>query len=978
MPRKKRCRPRDSGDDAGSVSRKRRHTESQGEIVPIPDSEHEEEEFKPSARESRLRGRESKAQTKELTDDEMLTLALKRSAEEATTAELRHKEEEEAVKKAIEESLHANETQIISNNSESPLLSGQDSPPVPASPVFPARDKPSLQNSSKIGPDGSDCYDAVIDMDEENQHPQRQTLDVCQWRSDGSSKPLPALEKGKYSEAESSSQEIQGPSRCQWQRGKGSGDIGNGSPRHGPVLCIERLSQELVDDCQASGFVLCSQELPVHLTPSGRSASSPPASPTLSESPVFARMDLGSMEKGVAGKGTYSPAKQAIVTDATQSGDPGNSQDFPESQGLDADSSDSSQSLLCPRRTWALSRKHVPKKRATGGRGCRGQASQGNVSQSQSEEEPCKTEGGTVCSAERLFLTTSSGTDDPTNQTGRAWSEEEEDKGPRKRNHMPGDADILSLGRARDADQAASPVFPREVPYHKMCVSGPTSSLGTPRCLMGSPWRKETQEGSKIRRRFTFGNGNVTKSPSRTEDSVVHVPTEEQGGPKEPPVVRAVHYYWGVPFCPRGQNPDDYTQVILSQLEVYEKSLKEARRTLLRKAEWGDPLLPASPERRLRRRGRPKRSRALRLLDEEEEEEEEVVAAEQEEEDDTEEATLVEEGEENGSAGSPKGSKATEETQERNKKRLAAQQQKIPVLCTSEEIPERQKSLRRRGHGESRLAKGGVPHSQGREDEETQLCPESQLSEEPLAELKWESSADTEVHSRDSECEVMVLDQEGSAVAQVEEVEDMETEGGSDSQARGEGVQCPICMHCFPPARIEMHAAYCDGTPEDRSPEEPLSQGQLLHLGAARKKRSRNDVAGENQPSSSFNGRSQLREQCYLCQKTFRLKDYKRHVDNCIQQRPKQEGSRNLLVALDQTEQNVDCEAGSSDSRKKSHSSARPRDDDELGYPVDPGFLVSSSPIRSFTPISEATDCLVDFKRQYSHGSGQRGRRKKF
>nr|XP_023700847.1 BRCA1-A complex subunit RAP80 isoform X2 [Paramormyrops kingsleyae] len=965
MPRKKRCRPRDSGDDAGSVSRKRRHTESQGEIVSVPDSEHEEEVFKPSARETRLRGRECKSQTKGLTEDEMLNLALKLSAEEATTAELRQKREEEkeekAIKRAIEKSLHANETQIISNNSESLFLMSQDSPPVPASPVFPARDKPSLQ-SSKIGPDDSDCNDAVIDMDEEKQCPQPQTLDVCQSKSDGSSKYLPALEKGKYSEAESNSQEFQGPSRCQWQRGKSSGDIGKGSPCHGPVLCIERLSQELVDDCQASGFVLCSQELPVHLTPSGRSESSLPVSPTLPESPVFARVDLGGMEKAVPGRGTWSATKQATATDATQSGDRGNPQDFPESQGLDLDSSDSSQSLLSPRRTLAKSRKHVPKKRATRGRSFRGQASQGNVSQSQSEEEPCK-KGG-------FFLTTSSGTDDPTNQTGRAWSEEEEDEDPRKKNHMPGDADILGLGRAGDADQAASPVFPREGSHHKMCTLGPTSSLGTPRCLMGSPWRKETQEGSKIRRRFTFGNRNVTKSPSRTEDSVVHIPIEEQGAPKEPPVVRAVHYYWGVPFCPRGQNPDDYTQVILSQLEVYEKSLKQARRTLLRKAEWGDPLLPASPERRLRRRCRPKRSRALRLLDDEEEQEEEVVVAEQEEEEDT-EATLVEEGEENGSAGSPKGSKAREERQEQNKERLAAQQQKTPVLCAPEEIPERQKSLRRRGHGESRSAKGGVPHSQSQEDEETQLCPESQLSEEPLAELKRESSADTEVHSRDSECEVMVLDQEGSAIA---EVEDMETEGGSDSQARGEGVQCPICMHCFPPARIEMHAAYCDGTAEDQDqpPEEPLSQV------AGRKRRNRNDVAGEDQPSSSFNGRSQLREKCYLCHGMIRMKDYHKHVENCIQQRSKHEGSKNLLVALDQTEQNMDCEAGSSDSRKKSYSSARPRDDDELGYPSDPGFPVSASPIRSFTPISEATDCLVDFKRQYSRGSGQRGRRKTF
>lgn len=84
-----------------------------------------------------------------------------------------------------------------------------------------------------------------------------------------------------------------------------------------------------------------------------------------------------------------------------------------------------------------------------------------------------------------------------------------------------------------------------------------------------------------------------------------------------------VHYYWGVPFCPRGLDPDSYTrvkiykikgasviiqvhlftenfllalfcvsQVILAQMEVYEKSLKQAQRGLLRKAEWGEAILP--------------------------------------------------------------------------------------------------------------------------------------------------------------------------------------------------------------------------------------------------------------------------------------------------------------------------------------------------------------------------------------------------
>lgn len=33
-------------------------------------------------------------------------------------------------------------------------------------------------------------------------------------------------------------------------------------------------------------------------------------------------------------------------------------------------------------------------------------------------------------------------------------------------------------------------------------------------------------------------------------------------------------------------------QVILSHMEVYEKSLKQAQRCLLRKAEWGEAVLP--------------------------------------------------------------------------------------------------------------------------------------------------------------------------------------------------------------------------------------------------------------------------------------------------------------------------------------------------------------------------------------------------
>lgn len=61
--------------------------------------------------------------------------------------------------------------------------------------------------------------------------------------------------------------------------------------------------------------------------------------------------------------------------------------------------------------------------------------------------------------------------------------------------------------------------------------------------------------------------------------------------------VSMVHYHWGIPFCPNGEDPNAYTQVILCQLEVFEKSLKKSQRQFLRKTEYGEPIdLAASSE----------------------------------------------------------------------------------------------------------------------------------------------------------------------------------------------------------------------------------------------------------------------------------------------------------------------------------------------------------------------------------------------
>ncbi|KAJ8348436.1 hypothetical protein SKAU_G00270250 [Synaphobranchus kaupii] len=96
---------------------------------------------------------------------------------------------------------------------------------------------------------------------------------------------------------------------------------------------------------------------------------------------------------------------------------------------------------------------------------------------------------------------------------------------------------------------------------------------------------------------------------------------------------------------------------------------------------------------------------------------------------------------------------------------------------------------------------------------------------------------------------------------------------------------------------------------------------------------------------------------------------------------PVSQGAKSLLTALDRSEQK-DSEAGPSHSsfrkNERSRSSAHP-DADESGDGGGVAFAVSDSPIRAFTSISEATDCLVDFKRQYSAKPSQRaGRKRKF
>lgn len=125
----------------------------------------------------------------------------------------------------------------------------------------------------------------------------------------------------------------------------------------------------------------------------------------------------------------------------------------------------------------------------------------------------------------------------------------------------------------------------------------------------GSLWKSwAVEEGGSPRR---SGGGTGPKHTSKPKHAArACASTEQEEVPDSSPEVcvpnvaeekhkqeearDTVHYYWGIPFCPKGVDPNQYTKVILCQLEVYQKSLKQAQRQLLHKKEFGNPVVPSS------------------------------------------------------------------------------------------------------------------------------------------------------------------------------------------------------------------------------------------------------------------------------------------------------------------------------------------------------------------------------------------------
>ncbi|XP_021570388.1 BRCA1-A complex subunit RAP80 isoform X2 [Carlito syrichta] len=443
-----------------------------------------------------------------------------------------------------------------------------------------------------------------------------------------------------------------------------------------------------------------------------------------------------------------------------------------------------------------------------------------------------------------------------------------------------------------------------------------------------------------------------------------------------------VHYFWGVPFCPAGVDPNQYTQVILCQLEVYQKSLKMAQRRLLKKKVFGEPVLPRPP------------SLIQNECDQEEQASEknegisEAMGAEDKEE----------RQESRASVWHSKAKDFHESPVEGLKEDLLLEEEPTTSCGQSfrglfvEESPEEGSSGPASQSIAALTSKSSsvlMPESSA---EEIIVCPETQPSTSETLDLKSEVSPGSR--------ETMKEKRRIMADKKVGDKEDAEKEIPISAFSSSTEVSCPLCDQGFPPTKIELHAMYCDGL---------MGQDTVLtrRQKEARSK-SNSGTAAQTSPDLDRN------EKCYLCKSLVPFREYQRHVDSCLQlakddrgdgpcpnvgrkrpqrlRHPKEKGHSEgrLLSLLEQSEhKSKDAETETKTSETGACRAPSPGleeagcSSEKRSSHIHPDL--SESPIKPFVSISEATDCLVDFEKQVTVRQGSRtrtkagrGRRRKF
>ncbi|XP_034298390.1 BRCA1-A complex subunit RAP80 isoform X3 [Pantherophis guttatus] len=427
--------------------------------------------------------------------------------------------------------------------------------------------------------------------------------------------------------------------------------------------------------------------------------------------------------------------------------------------------------------------------------------------------------------------------------------------------------------------------------------------------------------------------------------------TDEKCQHEEPDVV---HYYWGVPFCPKGIDPNKYTQVIMCQLEVYQKSLKQAQRQLLQKKPFGEPIVPNSCSLRQSKFAKDKETSRQR---EDTDDQDGEDMDEKKEPDNVAWLLSRVNGE---SYKHPAGDVAEGRNSECGDESASSSLQASQVLFAEDMLEEREPvQITQSICALTPLDNTKNPDiaTEDHAEEEITVCPETQQS--PSQAVESESG---EIHS-------------SSKDVFLQADEDAREHAPGHSPQADNLLSCPLCELRFPASEIELHAMNCNGTGEDAVEDGPVM--------TRRQREAKSKLASRKKASESVD--IDKYEKCYLCKSLVLRKEYQSHVDGCLcsrnvdgtqgHRRPRQAKEKGrceggLLTMLEQSEnKTADAEMAAlpsrrEDSRPSSTEMEKETEGNQKSERFFPQGSCSDSPIKSFTSISEAKDCLVDFKKQ--------------
>ncbi|KFV50903.1 BRCA1-A complex subunit RAP80, partial [Gavia stellata] len=455
-------------------------------------------------------------------------------------------------------------------------------------------------------------------------------------------------------------------------------------------------------------------------------------------------------------------------------------------------------------------------------------------------------------------------------------------------------------------DVARSPlVVLRSIQHNRVSGEGPAcdkvkvtsgSRRLTPRRLFTSPSSSSEATGHKPKEQplpctgHSAGEGGAGSSATLWKSWTVECTPElcvlnAEEKHKQEEARDTVHYYWGIPFCPKGVDPNQYTKVILCQLEVYQKSLKQAQRQLLHKKEFGNPVVPGSS------------------LSQNELGKGEHIGRENGVADDTEDGDP--DGQECESitwllpskrreAESPGHSMEEEKNSTSDDEPTTSYCQASQVL-TAEDVHEDREPMQISQRWVCAVTPTGLEiylyyiyilnsisvltslgskrspdiATENSAEEEISVCPETQPS--PLEAIEAERG---ELCSGNRD-----------APMQADGDEDAGRTGSECSPTAADHVSCPLCDQAFPATEIELHAMYCNGI----AGEEAGKDSPVL---------TRRQREARSKAASGASGPTPLDidkcEKCYLCKSLVPLLQYQRHVDSCLQAARQAQGTRRL------------------------------------------------------------------------------------